>query len=99
MVCLIHRFCFQASIMRNRRMPTALIVDDEPLARAHLRRLLEAQGVQVVGEADSAAMALQLAEDIRFDLLLLDIQMPGFTGMQLASALLHLDSAPLVIFV
>jgi two-component system, LytTR family, response regulator len=80
-------------------MLTAMIVDDEPLARVHLRRLLEAQGVQVVGEADSAPMALQMAEDTRVDVLMLDIQMPGFSGMQLASALLHLDSAPLIIFV
>jgi two-component system, LytTR family, response regulator len=78
---------------------TALIVDDEPLARVHLRRLLEAQGVQVVGESENAARALEQAEDLRPDLLLLDIQMPGLTGMQMASALLHLDPAPLVIFV
>lgn len=80
-------------------MITALIVDDEPLARVHLRRLLEGQGIQVVGEAENAADALQQAEDLRPDLLLLDIQMPGLTGMQMASALLHLDAAPLLIFV
>jgi two-component system, LytTR family, response regulator len=78
---------------------TALIVDDEPLARVHLRRLLEAQGVQVVGESENAARALEAAEELRPDLLLLDIQMPGLTGMQMASALLHLDPAPLLIFV
>jgi DNA-binding LytR/AlgR family response regulator len=78
---------------------TALIVDDEPLARAHLRRLLEAQGVQVVGEAENAARALEQAEELHPDLLLLDIQMPGLTGMQMASALLYLDPAPLLVFV
>jgi DNA-binding LytR/AlgR family response regulator len=78
---------------------TALIVDDEPLARAHLRRLLEAQGVQIVGEAESAASALQMAEDLRPVLLLLDIQMPGLAGMQMASAVLQLKPAPLIIFV
>lgn len=78
---------------------TALIVDDEPLARAHVRRLLEAQGVQVLGEAESAAMALQLAEEVPPDLLLLDIRMPGLSGMQLAGALLHLHAPPLIIFV
>ncbi|MGH9207187.1 MAG: LytR/AlgR family response regulator transcription factor, partial [Acidimicrobiales bacterium] len=80
-------------------MITALIVDDEPLARVHLRRLLEAQGVQVVGEAENAAQALEQAEQLRPELLLLDIQMPVLTGMQLASALVHLDPAPLIIFV
>jgi two-component system, LytTR family, response regulator len=78
---------------------TALIVDDEPLARVHLRRLLEAQGVPVVGESENAAQALAQAEELRPDLLLLDIQMPGLTGMQMASALLHVDPAPLLIFV
>jgi DNA-binding LytR/AlgR family response regulator len=78
---------------------TALIVDDEPLARSHLRRLLEAQGVDVIGDAETAAQALQLAEDLRPDLFLVDIQMPGLTGLQMAGALLHLDPAPLIVFV
>jgi len=80
-------------------MLTALIVDDEPLARTHLRRLLEEQNVAVLGEAGNAAEALQSAEDLRPNLLFLDVQMPGLTGMQTASALLHLECAPLVIFV
>lgn len=78
---------------------TGLIVDDEPLARVHLRRLLEAQGVEVVGESENASQALEQAEQLQPDLLLLDIRMPGLTGMQMASALLHLDRAPLLIFV
>ncbi|HLK57506.1 MAG TPA: response regulator [Chthonomonadaceae bacterium] len=78
---------------------TVLIVDDEPLAREYLRFLLESQGVQIVGEAADGTTALQLAEDLQPDLLLLDIQMPGFTGLQLASALMHLDHAPLLVFV
>lgn len=80
-------------------MLTALIVDDEPLARMHLRYLLEGQEVQVVGEAETAAQALQLAEDLKPALLFLDIQMRGLTGMQAAGALLHLEAAPLLIFV
>ena len=78
---------------------TALIVDDEPLARAHLRRLLEAQHLSILGEAENVPEALQLTEDLRPDLLFLDIQMPGLSGMQAASALLHLAHAPLIIFV
>ncbi len=80
-------------------MITALIVDDEPLARLHLRRLLEEQQVNVVGEAENVSVALQLAEDLHPDLITLDIQMPGLTGMQMAGALLHLDSPPLLVFV
>jgi DNA-binding LytR/AlgR family response regulator len=64
-----------------------------------LRRLREGQEVQIVAESEGATQALQQAEELRPDLLFLDIQMPGLTGMQMASALLHLDPSPLVIFV
>ena len=80
-------------------MLTALIADDEPLARAYLRRLLETQQITVIGEAEQATQALQFAEDLRPDLLFLDIQMPGLTGMQAAGALLQLDNPPLLVFV
>jgi len=74
-------------------------VDDEPLARAHLRRLLEEQGVEVLGEADQAATGIQLAEDLQPDLLLLDVQMPGLTGLQLAEAVQQGSARSLLIFV
>ena len=80
-------------------MITALIADDEPLAREYLRYLLESHSVQVVGEAEDGVEAIQLAEDLQPDLVLLDVQMPGLTGMQAASALLQLDAAPLIVFV
>jgi DNA-binding LytR/AlgR family response regulator len=80
-------------------MMTALIVDDEPLARSRLRRLLEGQDIEIKGEAQNGATALQLAEDLHPDLLFLDIRMPGLTGMQIASAIAHLDSPPVVVFV
>ncbi len=74
----------------------ALIVDDEPLARRELRRLLEVHAeVQVVGEAGGTAEAERLLTDLGPDLLFLDIQMPGRTGLQLLESL---DDAPQVIF-
>ena len=76
-----------------------LIVDDEPLARAHLRRQLEALGETVSGEAEEATEALQKAESLRPDVVFLDIQMPGITGLQLAAAIQSLDGPPLVVFV
>ncbi|MES2463112.1 MAG: LytTR family DNA-binding domain-containing protein [Armatimonadota bacterium] len=78
---------------------TALIVDDEPLAREHLRRMLEEQGVHVVGEAEGVAQALQFAEDLSPRLLFLDIQMPGLTGLQFAEALQQSTSDALIVFV
>lgn len=80
-------------------MLTVLIVDDEPLARTHLRRMLEAQSVQILGEAGSAPEALGQAEDLRPDLITLDVQMPGLSGLQMAGALLQLDTPPLIAFV
>lgn len=80
-------------------MTTALIVDDEPLARAHLRYLLEAQEVEIIGEADQATMALQMAEDVQPDLMFVDIQMPGLTGLQLATALQQSSAESLLVFV
>jgi two-component system LytT family response regulator len=78
---------------------TALIADDEPLARAHLRRQLDAHQVKVIGEAGDAAETLRLTEELKPDLLFLDIRMPGISGLDLASALPHLEKPPLVVFV
>lgn len=65
-----------------------MIVDDEPPARAKLRRLLaDMPGVTLVAEAADAAQALALAQTQRPDAALLDIQMPGQSGLELALAL------------
>ncbi|HEY1150266.1 MAG TPA: LytTR family DNA-binding domain-containing protein [Pseudoduganella sp.] len=77
-------------------MMRALIVDDERLARAELRRLLAAHPeVQIVGEAANAEEALHQVAALQPDLLLLDVQMPGGSGFDLLQAL---DTAPDVIF-
>ncbi|MGA9116749.1 MAG: LytTR family DNA-binding domain-containing protein [Bacteroidota bacterium] len=63
---------------------TALIVDDERLARKELAALLAPfRSIQVVGEADSAASARAEAERLRPDIAFLDIQMPGASGFEL----------------
>jgi two-component system LytT family response regulator len=74
----------------------ALIVDDERLGRAELRRLLEPHPeVEIVGEARDADEALAQIEQLQPDLLFLDIQMPGRSGFELLE---RLDRVPLVIF-
>jgi two-component system response regulator LytT len=81
-------------------MLKALVVDDEAPARSELRFLLgEAGGVEVVGEAGNAVEALQLIKAIPYDIIFLDIQMPGLTGVQLAEVLAGLSSPPSIIFV
>ncbi len=62
-------------------MIRALIVDDEPLARQRLRRLLEAQAdVEIVGECANGLEAVRDIEALTPDLVFLDIQMPELDG-------------------
>lgn len=64
----------------------ALVVDDEPLARRRLRRMLEAiDGVEVVGEAEDGSIALSRIRELRPDVVFLDIRMPGLDGLSLAA--------------
>ena len=66
---------------------TCVIVDDEPLARAYLSRLLQAAGVTVAGEAGDAASALPLVQSTAPDIVFLDIEMPGMNGLDFARIL------------
>ncbi|HUH07898.1 MAG TPA: LytTR family DNA-binding domain-containing protein [Egibacteraceae bacterium] len=76
-----------------------LIVDDEAPARAELRYLLRAfPNVQVVGEATNAEEALLLLRSLEYDVVLLDIRMPGGTGLEVAEALRAQRRPPAVIF-
>ena len=73
-----------------------LLIDDERLARAELRRLLAAHPhVSIVGEAVSAADGVQQIAALKPDLVFLDVQMPGGSGFDMLAAL---DEAPAVIF-
>lgn len=76
-----------------------VIVDDEPLARERLRRLLqEFPGYEVVGEAGDGESALDVVDDEEPDLVLLDIRMGGMDGLQVARQLSEMDVPPAVIF-
>ena len=78
--------------------PTLLLVDDEPLVRDHLRELVEAQGdFAVAGECRNGSEALEAVRTLRPDLLLLDVEMPGMTGLDVVAALGN--EAPRVVFV
>jgi DNA-binding NarL/FixJ family response regulator len=59
-----------------------LLVDDHALVRSAIRQALEAPDIEVVGEARNAEEALELAPLLRPDLLLLDIDLPGMTGIE-----------------
>jgi two-component system, LytTR family, response regulator AlgR len=76
-----------------------VIVDDEPLARERVRRLLaEFPGYEVVGEAGEGGQALALIREQNPDLVLLDIRMPGMDGLQVARNLAEEKTPPAVIF-
>lgn len=74
----------------------AIIIDDERLARAELRKLLlDFPEVEVIDEAANADEGISKIRNLHPDLIFLDIQMPGKTGFDLLS---ELESAPQVIF-
>jgi len=70
-----------------------VIVDDHGLFRTGLRSLLEEQGVPVVGEAGDGAEALDLVRDLTPDVVLMDLNMPGMSGVEATQRIAHL--APL----
>jgi DNA-binding NarL/FixJ family response regulator len=59
-----------------------LIVDDHPLTRSALAALLAQQGFDVVGEASDGAEAIERARALRPDIVLLDLTMPGLSGLE-----------------
>ncbi len=59
-----------------------LLVDDHALVRSAIRQALDAPDIEVVGEARNAEEALDLAPRLRPDLVLLDIDLPGMTGIE-----------------
>lgn len=83
-------------------MLRALVVDDEALARTRMRTLLsdcKAPAVQVAGEAAHAVQAMEQLQHQPFDVVLLDIHMPGADGLSLARMLQTLPTVPALIFV
>lgn len=75
------------------------IVDDEPLARERLKRLLQGQNqFAVCGEAEHGQAALAWLQNNRADIMLLDIQMPGANGLEVAAKIQQQENAPVIIF-
>ncbi|MEH6591184.1 MAG: LytTR family DNA-binding domain-containing protein [Halioglobus sp.] len=76
-----------------------LLVDDEPLARERLIRLLKKTHPDVIPlQAENGVDALAIVEAHAPDLLLLDIRMPGMDGIEVAMHLQQLDEPPAIIF-
>lgn len=78
----------------------ALIVDDEYPARQELRYALNGtKNVEIVGEATNAQEALALIKALDYQILFLDISMPGMSGLELGAAIQELPKQPNIIFV
>jgi DNA-binding NarL/FixJ family response regulator len=78
---------------------TVLIVDDHPSFRSSAHLLLEAEGFEVVGEAEDGESALDAVRSLRPDLVLLDVQLPGIDGFEVTRRLRANGGAPAVILV
>jgi DNA-binding NarL/FixJ family response regulator len=68
--------------MTDEQSPRVLLVDDHDLFRTGLRTLLEEQGVDIVGEAQSGTQALSAVREVAPDVIVMDLNMPGISGVE-----------------
>lgn len=81
-------------------MIRCVVVDDEPVAKRGLVRLLEAEeGVEVVGQAGDGEEAIVVLRRERPNVVFLDVEMPGADGLVVAEELRGLEHPPMVVFV
>jgi DNA-binding NarL/FixJ family response regulator len=79
--------------------PTVVIVDDHGGFRSSVRALLEAEGFQVVGEAEDGISALAAVDQLHPSIVLLDIQLPDIDGFEVAERLARAGDPPAVVLV
>ncbi len=72
---------------------TIVIVDDAPLFQAGLSAALTAEGFDVVGSAEDALSAVTVARNLRPDLVILDVLMPGMSGLEVVDKILRASPA------
>ena len=80
-------------------MTTFLIVDDHPSFRQQARALLESEGITVIGEADDGLSAMRAVRELRPDVVLLDIGLPGIDGFAIAERIAAELTPPRVVLI
>jgi len=83
----------------NAMAQTVLVVDDHPSFRTTARRLLQAEGFEVLGEAENGAEALRKTGELHPDVVLLDVQLPDLNGFEVATVICRNGSATAVVLV
>lgn len=86
----------EASVTTSDDAPRVVIAEDDALIRLDLREMLEEEGYLVVGEAGDGERAVKLAEQLRPDLVLLDVRMPVLDGITAAQRIVDGRIAPVV---
>lgn len=81
----------------TRRAPTVVIAEDEALIRLDLKEMLIEEGYDVVGEAGDGERVVQLATELRPDLVITDVKMPRLDGIAAAERIAGARIAPVVI--
>jgi two-component system, response regulator PdtaR len=76
---------------------SVVIAEDEALIRLDLKEMLEEEGYEVVGEVGDGAAAVELAQKLRPDLVIMDVKMPGLDGISAAEQISAQRLAPVVI--
>jgi DNA-binding NarL/FixJ family response regulator len=78
---------------------TVLIVDDHPSFRASARAVLEAEGFEVVGEAEDGTSAIEAMKRLKPEVVLLDVQLPDMDGFEVCECCGRNGKAPKVVLV
>ena|SRR5436305_9842617 len=76
---------------------SVLIVDDHPSFRASAKRMLEADGYEVVGQAADGASAIDAVRELRPEVVLLDVRLPDVDGFEVAERLAADGAGPAVV--
>jgi two-component system chemotaxis response regulator CheY len=80
-------------------MKRVLIVDDAAFMRLSLRKMLESNGFEVVGEAENGIIGVKKFKELKPDIVTMDITMPEMTGIEALEEIKKIDSKAFVIMV